>query len=76
MAHAGTAVCNRDTDFFRAMLVGLTIDCPIGKSVGQCVLRADRSLPFEARVAWVKSLTDEAVRDLYGLHRNCFYAET
>ena len=65
----------RDPDFLRAMLIGLTIGCPLNKSLDHCLLQFDRSISFDEKVTWAESLTDKKIVELYSLHHQCFHSK-
>jgi len=66
---------HRDPNFFRAMLLGLTVGCPCNRSLDTCLINFDRSISFHDKVVWIESLEDSAVMELYSLHRKSFSAE-
>jgi hypothetical protein len=61
-----------DPDFFRALLVGLAVGCPLDKSSDLCHLKCDRSGSFDDKIAWVESLNDAETLELYSIHHCCF----
>jgi len=65
----------RDPIFFRSLLTGLSIACPLEKKPHDCLLLEKRSLSFDAKVEWVESLTDQMVMDLYSGHHMCFHGK-
>ncbi len=65
----------RDPEFLRAMLIGLTIDCPLDRNFDQCPLRLDRSTSFDEKIAWAESLTGREIMDLYAVHHQCFQSK-
>jgi hypothetical protein len=62
----------RDPDFFRAVLVGLAVGCPLDRSADACQLSCVRSGSFDAKIAWVESLNDLEALKLYSIHHDCF----
>ena len=65
----------RDPNFFRSLLTGLSIACPLEKKPHDCLLREKRALSFDAKVEWVESLSDKMVMDLYSSHHMCFHSK-
>ncbi|MDT8421926.1 MAG: hypothetical protein RQ754_15980 [Desulfuromonadales bacterium] len=62
---------SRDIDFYRTLLVGLSVDCPMDKAADNCFLQNERSLSFDEKVNWAQSLSDSEIMDLYMLHHKC-----
>lgn len=67
---------DKDPDFLRAMLIGLSIACPLNKNLDQCLLRLDRALSFEEKIAWAESLSDNDINQLYSVHHQCFHTRS
>lgn len=64
-----------ETEFFRTLLIGLSIDCPLEKKLDKCLWQDKRSLSFDSKVDWAQSLTDKTVLDLYAFHHKCFHSK-
>jgi len=65
---------SRDIDFYRTLLVGLSVDCPMDKKPDHCFLKKERVLSFDEKVNWAQSLNDNKVMDLYMLHHKCLHS--
>lgn len=55
----------------RFALYGRVLRCPLGGNPSDCPLHDLRRLPVEKRIAWLESLTDKEVIDLYQQHNAC-----
>ena len=52
-------------------LHGRILRCPLGENPEDCPLHEIRKLPLEDRIAWLESLTNEELIDLYAQHNKC-----
>ena len=55
----------------RAILVGLTVECPQGAKLETCPLLKKRQASFLERFNWVKSLADDEILDVFSAHCDC-----
>lgn len=61
----------QNTDFARTLFQAISIDCPTGTADAQCPLAAIRSQPQAQKNAWVESLSDHEISDLFSYHYKC-----
>ena len=60
------------TAFKRAMMAGLTMECPYhGGNPEDCPLHEIRLMPRQERVQWVAQLSDETCLNIYQQHLFC-----
>jgi len=64
----------RDPGFYRAMLVGLAVGCPLDNRSDGCQLKCTRRGSIDDKIAWVESLDESEILALYTLHHDCFSA--
>ena len=57
--------------FLKAILIGLTVECPQGVDSKACPLHEQRKLPFSDKVKWTQSLAHDELFALYSAHCHC-----
>jgi hypothetical protein len=55
----------------RAILSGLTRECPFGGNPGSCCMHEIRKMPPAERETWVKGLSPAQVETIYNHHLIC-----
>jgi hypothetical protein len=58
-------------EYFKVMLMGLIIECPLGGNPKDCQLYERRNLPINQNVQWVKSLSNIELKKTYLAHCEC-----
>ena len=56
----------------RTWVLGLIIDCPLGKALDTCPAKHIRNLPLEERVALVKAMEQSQLQEIIMDHKQCF----
>lgn len=57
---------------YKAKLICLADECPIGRQNAECPLSAAREMSFGEKLHWVEGLTSEEKKEIYRYHVNCF----
>ena len=59
----------------RTILAGLTSDCPRSRKGPSCPLMEARKLPYAEKMAWLKSLHEKQLTQIYAEHCRCLETE-
>ena len=52
-------------------VLGLMIDCPMGKALDNCPAKNVRTLPLQERIALVKQMEESQLNEIITHHRQC-----
>ena len=53
-------------------VLGLMVDCPLGKALDNCPAKDIRRLPLEERVVMVKQMEEIQLQEIIIHHKQCF----
>jgi len=65
-----------DASQMRALLVGLSRECPFGGNPANCCMHAIRKIPFKERVERIMKLSDGDMQVIYNQHLHCSRCRT
>ena len=52
-------------------VLGLMIDCPMGKALDNCPAKGIRRLPLEEKISKVKQMEESQLQEIIMHHRRC-----
>lgn len=55
----------------KAFLIGLLIECPMGKSLKNCSLNVSRKLPINEQIKLTNEMDEDQLTQILNKHRNC-----
>ncbi len=62
---------SKSPEFARIILVGVSVECPLGDCTEGCPLAEVRTKPLEVRKEMINSMSEEDIRQLYATHYGC-----